>query len=170
MAIKIYTDGGCSGNPGPGGWAYIVVSEVGNTILYEKNGGEKNTTNNRMELTAVISALSALCTPNVLSTPNVLRDADDAPNNVPSGLVSGGIMICTDSKYVETGITEWIHNWKRKGWKTTAKKDVLNRDLWEKLDSLNSKLKVKWEWVKGHAGNPLNERADSLVQEAIKRV
>ena len=140
--IEVYTDGGCSGNPGPGGWAYVVVS---GDAPEEKWGAESSTTNNRMELQAVIAALEAL-----------------------SGTdTSSGITVYTDSQYVQKGITLWIKDWKKKGWKTSDKKPVKNQDLWQRLDALSGALPVAWRWVKGHAGNKYNERCDFLTQKAI---
>jgi ribonuclease HI len=147
--IKIYTDGGCSGNPGPGGWAYVMViqqTSQEDTIIARDKGSEKDTTNNRMELTAVIMALRAF-----MSLENIAGEA----------------AVCTDSQYVQKGITEWIHTWKRNSWKTTNKKPVKNQDLWLELDSLAEKFPLKWEWVKGHAGNKYNELCDAMTQEAI---
>lgn len=146
--LHIYTDGGCSGNPGPGGWAYIMVLDTfqGAKILAEKWGAEKDTTNNRMELTAVISSLSALKTMN------------DLPNQVS---------VYTDSQYVQKGITEWIRKWKLNSWKTSDKKPVKNKDLWLLLDDLANGFPLSWVWIKGHAGNEYNERCDTLTQEAI---
>ena len=149
MDMIIWTDGGCHGNPGPGGWAYIITDSSGKTVLAEERGGETLTTNNRMELTAVIKALedqAALCA--------------EAVN----------LEIRTDSQYVQKGITGWIHAWKSKGWRTSGKKPVKNIDLWQKLDALAARRPLKWQWVKGHAGNPLNERCDALVQLAIADV
>jgi ribonuclease HI len=145
--MEIYTDGGCSGNPGPGGWAYVIVQKTfqGETILAEAKGAEKNTTNNRMELLAVISALKAI-NPSISS-----RQA----------------VVYTDSQYVQKGITEWIHKWKRNFWRTSDKQAVKNQDLWMELDKLSGELKLSWEWVKGHAGNKYNERCDKMTQEAI---
>ncbi|HEX5125887.1 MAG TPA: ribonuclease HI [Rhodocyclaceae bacterium] len=135
--IDIYTDGACSGNPGPGGWGAIL--RVG---LHEKElwGGEPLTTNNRMELTAVLRALAALKRP-----------------------VS--VRVFTDSQYVQKGISEWIHSWKARGWKTAAKEPVKNEDLWRALDAQAAIHQVKWLWVKGHAGHPENERADALARK-----
>lgn len=143
--IVIYTDGGCSGNPGPGGWACVILSD-GNEI--ELSGGEKLTTNNKMELTAAISALTYI-------TQN-------------PALLNRKITVNIDSQYVKNGITSWITNWKKNGWKTAAKKPVLNQDLWQKLDDLNNSLSVEWKWVKGHAGIKYNEICDSLCQKQIK--
>jgi ribonuclease HI len=160
MSVSIYTDGGCSGNPGPGGWAYLIVNErktkdplldagvmpVQTKVIAEKWGAEKNTTNNRMELSAVIAALETLHT------------LDES---------HGQVTIYTDSLYVQKGISIWIHTWKKNDWKTSDKKPVKNRDLWLRLDELASTFLLTWEWVKGHAGNPFNERCDWLTHEAI---
>jgi ribonuclease HI len=148
LSIKIYTDGGCHGNPGPGAWAFVVTA--GGEVLAVNSGREERTTNNRMELTAAIRALEKI--------------QSDASASFPA---SGGLTIVTDSQYVQRGITEWIGNWKARGWKSSTKKPVLNQDLWQRLDALSETLGVKWEWVRGHNGNPFNEQADSLVQEAI---
>jgi ribonuclease HI len=152
-SLKIYTDGGCSGNPGPGGWAYVMVLETfqGPKVLEESSGGEKDTTNNRMELTAVIESLRALKTA-----------AADPQNSLPRRAV-----ILTDSQYVQKGITEWIHKWKKNAWRTSDKKPVKNQDLWMELDSLAGELSPGWEWVKGHAGNEYNERCDRMAQAQI---
>lgn len=142
-ALTIYTDGGCHGNPGPGGWAYISVDKE---QITERYGSARETTNNRMELLAVIEALRA------------------------AGLRVGGdvaIDVYTDSQYVRNGITQWIHTWIRNGWRTSAKKPVKNQDLWQELHSIESQLRVQWNWVKGHAGHVHNERCDELVQTAI---
>jgi ribonuclease HI len=153
--LKIYTDGGCSGNPGPGGWAYVMVLETfqGPKILEEKSGGEKDTTNNRMELRAVIESLGALKT----------AGAD------PQSTLPRRAVIFTDSQYVQKGITEWIHKWKKNAWRTSDKKPVKNQELWMELDSLAGEFTLEWEWVKGHAGDKYNERCDALAQEAIQR-
>ena len=150
-SFKIYTDGGCSGNPGPGGWAYVMVQQTfqGTQIIAKNKGSEKNTTNNRMELIAVIEALRALKTVN-----NVPRQA----------------ALYTDSQYVQKGITEWIRAWKRNSWRTSDKKPVKNQDLWMELDSLNSEFPLQWEWVRGHAGNEYNEICDAMTQEAIAEI
>jgi len=147
-ALKIYTDGGCSGNPGPGGWAYVMILQTfqGPRIIAQDKGGEKETTNNRMELSAVIMALRAL------------KTLDSVP---------GAAALLTDSQYVQKGITEWIHNWKRNSWRTSDKKPVKNKDLWVELDSLSGEFKLQWEWVRGHAGNEFNEMCDAMTQEAI---
>jgi ribonuclease HI len=150
-SLKIYTDGGCSGNPGPGGWAYVIALETfqGGKILAERWGAEKNTTNNRMELTAVIESLRALKT-----MTNVPRQA----------------AIFTDSQYVQKGITEWINKWKRNSWRTSDKKPVKNQDLWMELDALAGEFPLTWEWVRGHSGVDYNERCDQMTQEAIKSI
>jgi len=139
--IFAYTDGACSGNPGPGGWGVLLIAREGESVLKERElyDGEQETTNNRMELMAAISALEAL------------ERASD-------------ITIVTDSVYVKDGLTKWIHNWKRNGWKTAAKKPVKNEDLWKRLDEAVTRHSVAWEWVKGHAGHPENERADELAR------
>ena len=146
-SLKIFTDGGCQGNPGPGGWAYVMILKTfqGETITALNKGAEKETTNNRMELTAVISALRAL------KTMNVPRKA----------------VVFTDSQYVQKGITEWILVWKRNSWRTSDKKPVKNQDLWIELDSLAEEFSIEWEWVRGHAGNEYNEMCDRMTQEAI---
>jgi len=139
-----YTDGACSGNPGPGGWGALLQAKDGETVLKERalNGGEANTTNNRMELLAAIAALEAL----------------DRPSR---------ITLVTDSAYVKNGVTGWIHGWKRNGWKTSTKKPVKNEDLWRRLDEAAARHDVTWEWVKGHAGHPENERADALARQGM---
>lgn len=136
--IEIYTDGGCSGNPGVGGWAFVFSAD--GKFVTEQSGGNKFTTNNKMELTAVINALKACLVTN-----------------------STSIVVNTDSQYVKNGITTWVKNWKKNGWKTAAKKPVKNQELWEELDKLNSQLPVTYKWVKGHAGVEGNERCDTLV-------
>ena len=175
--MEIFTDGGCRGNPGPGGWAYIINLDGAE---YQKNGFEAGTTNNRMELTAVIRALEAAC--DLLSTRQTGSDssgavsgsAPDLPgcsNNDSSGAVSGPgrVVLYTDSQYVQKGISEWIRRWEKNGWKTAAKKPVKNKDLWLRLQELSQKINPEWRWVKGHSGNHYNEACDSLVQEAIRR-
>jgi ribonuclease HI len=137
--IDVYTDGACKGNPGPGGWGVLMQWNGHEKELF---GGEAQTTNNRMELRAVIEALAAL-----------KRD--------------GNVRVHTDSKYVHDGITSWIHNWKKRGWKTAGKKPVKNADLWQQLDALVQQYKVKWVWVKGHAGHAGNERADALANRGV---
>ncbi len=144
--VTIYTDGGCSGNPGPGGWGVVVLF---NGEARQLSGGEKNTTNNRMELTAAINALS------------IAKNTPEFKNLQ--------IILNIDSQYVKNGITVWIKNWKLKGWKTADKKPVKNQDLWIQLDELNSGLNVKWNWVKGHAGIQYNEICDQLCQKEIAK-
>lgn len=137
--IKVYTDGACKGNPGQGGWGALILE---NDTTREIYGGESNTTNNRMELMAVIKALE------------LLKEQND-------------ITIFTDSTYVQKGISEWIINWKRNGWKSSNKKSVKNKDLWVELDNLNDLMSVKWQWIKGHAGHSGNERADYLANLGV---
>ncbi|MBF0251009.1 MAG: ribonuclease HI, partial [Alphaproteobacteria bacterium] len=139
--VDIFTDGACSGNPGPGGWG-VVLRWRG--VEKELSGAEDATTNNRMELMAAISGLEKL-------TRGV-----------------GRVRIHTDSTYVKDGITQWIHGWKRNGWKTSAKKPVKNQDLWQRLDAALAGKDVEWHWIKGHAGHPENERADELARVAVK--
>jgi len=145
MIIKIYTDGACSGNPGPGGWAAVIL--IG-ALKKELFGGEKSTTNNRMELTAAIKALEYCST----SKDNNLLNSDTK--------------IFTDSVYVKKGITEWIKIWEENDWKTADKKIVKNIDLWKKLRKLTESKKIFWYWVKGHSGQPMNELADALAKQA----
>ena len=137
--VEIYTDGACSGNPGPGGWGAILIW---NDHRKELNGGEALTTNNRMELMAAIQALEAL---------KVGVEAD----------------LYTDSAYVRNGISAWIHGWKRNGWRTADKKPVKNVELWQRLEQALAQHRVTWHWVKGHAGHPENERADELAREGM---
>jgi ribonuclease HI len=137
--VQIYTDGACRGNPGPGGWGVVLRAGQRERELW---GGEQHTTNNRMELTAAIRGLEALKRP-----------------------VAGRVY--TDSKYVLKGISEWIHGWKKNGWKTSDKKPVKNADLWQLLDELARQHRLQWIWVKGHAGHPENERADALANRGI---
>jgi len=137
--VNIYADGGCRGNPGPGGWGVLMQSGSNEKELW---GGEPDTTNNRMELTAVIRALEAL------KRKTILR-------------------VHTDSQYVQKGISTWIHNWKRNGWRTADKKPVKNAELWQVLDTLAQQHDIQWLWVKGHAGHPGNERADALANRGI---
>ncbi len=139
-----WTDGACSGNPGPGGWGVLMRAMDGAQIVKERelSGGEADTTNNRMELMAAISALETLS-----------RVSE--------------ITVVTDSTYVKNGVTQWIHGWKRNGWKTSDKKPVKNADLWQTLDALVRQHKLEWIWVKGHAGHPENERADALANRGI---
>ena len=152
-SLKIYTDGGCSGNPGPGGWAYIIVLETfqGHNVLAAHKGGESHTTNNRMELIAVIESLREL------------KALTDAPGN----LIPRKATVFTDSQYIQKGITEWIIKWKRNSWKTSDKKPVKNQDLWLELDALCDNFSLGWEWVRGHSGIEYNERCDKMTQEAI---
>jgi ribonuclease HI len=147
--MEIYTDGGCTGNPGPGGWAFVILVTTfqGPKILAEKWGAEKDTTNNRMELMGVISAMETL-------------------KNLP-GAPKGRITVYTDSQYVQKGITEWIHGWKAKGWRNSDKEPVKNQDLWRRLDDLVADKTIKWVWVQGHAGEFYNERCDALTHKAI---
>ncbi|MEM0935637.1 MAG: ribonuclease HI [Pseudomonadota bacterium] len=144
VTLTAYTDGACSGNPGPGGWGVVLQAFDGETLLKERelSGGEAATTNNRMELLAAISALESLT-----------RASD--------------ITLVTDSAYVKNGVTGWIYGWKRNGWKTAAKKPVKNEDLWRRLDDAQARHRVYWEWVKGHAGHPENERADALARAGM---
>lgn len=137
--VIIYTDGACSGNPGPGGWGAILIY---GKHRKELSGGEAETTNNRMELMAAISALAALKRPSKVE-------------------------LHTDSNYVKQGITEWIHGWKNNGWRTADKKPVKNAELWQALDDARKKHKISWHWVRGHAGHAENERADELAREAM---
>ncbi|EBA17216.1 ribonuclease HI [Roseobacter sp. SK209-2-6] len=142
--LYAYTDGACSGNPGPGGWGVLLRAMDGEAIIKEKElqGGEAETTNNRMELLAAINALESLAR-------------------------SSTITVVTDSAYVKNGVTGWIFGWKKNGWKTAAKKPVKNVELWQRLDEAQSRHRVTWEWVKGHAGHPENERADELARAGM---
>ena len=140
--IKIYTDGSCLGNPGKGGWAAIIIINDKKTQM---TGSQKNTTNNQMELLAPIKAL----------------------NKIPRG---SKIQIFTDSKYVKSGITEWIHNWKKNGWKTANKQSVKNKEFWIELDLLTEKFEIKWNWVKGHSTDKLNNEVDLLAREAANNL
>ena len=144
-SLFAYTDGACSGNPGPGGWGVLLIAQNGDTEVKrrELSGGAQDTTNNRMELMAAIAALETL----ERATP---------------------ITIVTDSKYVKNGLTEWIHGWKRNGWRTAGKKPVKNAELWRRLDEAASRHDVNWEWIRGHAGHPENERADELARAAME--
>ena len=141
LVVEIYSDGACRGNPGPGGWAAIVIPPGGGEPV-EVAGGDPATTNNRMELTAAIRALEALKRPSQ-------------------------VKLYTDSLYVMKGITQWLPSWKRRGWRTADKKDVKNVDLWQALEALTQVHEVEWHWVKGHAGHPENERADALANKGI---
>ena len=140
--VQVWTDGACKGNPGPGGWGVLLRSGAHERELF---GGEANTTNNRMELLAVIEALKALKRPCVLE-------------------------VHTDSQYVQKGMTEWLEGWKRRGWLTAARKPVKNADLWRTLDELVGRHRVSWHWVRGHAGDPGNERADALANRGVELV
>jgi ribonuclease HI len=139
-----YTDGACSGNPGPGGWGVLLIARDGDTVVKERelNGGEVLTTNNRMELLAAISALETLARPTEIT-------------------------IITDSAYVKNGVTEWIHGWKRNGWRTAGKDPVKNVDLWQRIDAAQKTHKVTWRWIKGHAGHAGNEAADALARAGM---
>ncbi len=137
--VTIYTDGACSGNPGPGGWGVILIS---GKHRKELSGAAAETTNNQMELMAAIEGLNALKFPSIVD-------------------------LYTDSNYVRDGITKWINGWKRNGWRTSAKKPVKNVELWQQLDEAEARHEVRWHWVKGHAGHPENERADELARQAI---
>lgn len=141
-SVDIYTDGACSGNPGPGGWGAILRSGPHEKEIW---GGEEHTTNNRMELLAVIRALETLTRP---------------------------VQACvhTDSQYVQKGISEWIHGWKARGWKTASKAPVKNVDLWQELDRAASRHQIKWVWVRGHSGHVENERADALARKGVESV
>ncbi len=137
--VHIYTDGACRGNPGPGGWGALLRYGDTEKELY---GGERDTTNNRMELVAAIQALESLTRP-------------------------CNVVLTTDSTYVMKGISEWLVNWKRNGWKTAAKKPVKNADLWQRLEAATHEHEIQWDWVKGHSGHPENERADQLANRGI---
>lgn len=140
--VEIFTDGACQGNPGPGGWG--VLLRFGD-LEKELCGGEKHTTNNRMELMAAIEGL------------NALKKACQ-------------VTLTTDSNYVKLGITQWVHNWRKKGWKTSNKSPVKNQDLWQALDKAQQQHDITWQWVKGHSGHPENERADALARQGIKKI
>jgi ribonuclease HI len=142
--IFAWTDGACSGNPGPGGWGVLMRAYDGDTLLKERElgGGEAQTTNNRMELMAAIAALEALARPSEIT-------------------------ITTDSAYVKNGVSTWIHGWKRNGWKTADRKPVKNVDLWQRLDTAQARHRVTWKWIKGHAGHAENERADELARAGM---
>jgi len=142
MSIEIYTDGACKGNPGPGGWGALLRYKDQERTLY---GGEAHTTNNRMELTAAIQALQALKRP---------VEVD----------------LYTDSQYLRLGMTQWLAQWKKKGWQNSKREPVKNADLWQLLDELAGKHKINWHWVKGHAGHPENELADQLANKAIEEL
>jgi len=143
--LFVYTDGACSGNPGPGGWGALLVARDGAVVVKsrELSGGEGLTTNNRMELMAAIAALEALERPARLT-------------------------LVTDSNYLRDGVTRWIHGWKSNGWRTADRKPVKNEDLWRRLDDAQSRHSITWNWVKGHAGQPENERADELAREGMR--
>ena len=143
--LYAYTDGACSGNPGPGGWGALLIAKDGDTLLKSRElfGGERNTTNNRMELLAAINALNALDMPSIIT-------------------------VVTDSVYVKDGITKWIFGWKSRGWKTAAKKPVKNVELWKDLDAATQRHSVTWEWIKGHAGHEENEKADELARAGME--
>ncbi|MEN9408898.1 MAG: hypothetical protein RL216_872 [Pseudomonadota bacterium] len=139
-----YTDGACSGNPGPGGWGVLLIAREGDAVVKERelSGGEALTTNNRMELLAAISALETLAKPSEIT-------------------------VVTDSAYVKNGVTEWIHGWKRNGWRTAGKDPVKNVELWQRLDLAQARHRVQWRWIKGHAGHAENERADALARAGM---
>lgn len=139
-----YTDGACSGNPGPGGWGALLIARDNGAVIKERElaGGEADTTNNRMELMAAIQALESL------------NRASD-------------IVVVTDSAYVKNGVTSWIHGWKKNGWKTADRKPVKNAELWQRLDLAQARHKVEWRWIKGHAGHAENERADALARAGM---
>ena len=143
--LYAYTDGACSGNPGPGGWGALLIAKDGDTLLKSRElfGGERNTTNHRMELLAAINALNALEMPSTIT-------------------------VVTDSVYVKDGITKWIFGWKSRGWKTAAKKPVKNVELWKDLDAATQRHSVTWEWIKGHAGHEENEKADELARAGME--
>ncbi len=142
--IVAYTDGACSGNPGPGGWGVLLRAMDGASIVREKTlqGGEAETTNNRMELLAAINALETLSRPT-------------------------DVTVITDSAYVKNGVTQWIHGWKANGWRTSTRKPVKNAELWQRLDEAQARHRVTWEWIKGHAGHEGNERADELARAGM---
>lgn len=144
VEVVAYTDGACSGNPGPGGWGVVIQAVEAGTVVKERtlNGGAAETTNNRMELTAAIQALAAMDRPTRLT-------------------------LVTDSTYVRDGITKWIHGWEANGWRTASRKPVKNAELWQALATQTARHQVVWEWVKGHAGHPQNERADELAREGM---
>jgi ribonuclease HI len=139
-----YTDGACSGNPGPGGWGVLLIAREDGAVVKERelSGGEALTTNNRMELLAAISALETLAKPSEIT-------------------------VVTDSAYVKNGVTEWIHGWKRNGWRTAGKDPVKNAELWQRLDLAQARHRVQWRWIKGHAGHEENERADALARAGM---
>ncbi|MEK6213995.1 MAG: ribonuclease HI [Vibrio fluvialis] len=143
--LYAYTDGACSGNPGPGGWGVLLQAHNGDKVVKERelNGGTADTTNNQMELMAAISALETLAKPSAIT-------------------------IVTDSSYVKDGITKWIHGWKKNGWRNASKKPVKNTELWQRLDEAAKRHQITWEWIKGHAGHPENERADELARMGME--
>jgi ribonuclease HI len=143
-ALFAFTDGACSGNPGPGGWGVLLLALEGDQVVRERElkGGEAHTTNNRMELLAAINALEALEKPSAIT-------------------------VVTDSAYVKGGITEWMRNWKRRGWRTSSNEPVKNEDLWRRLEEAAARHKVVWRWIKGHAGHAENERADALARSGM---
>ncbi len=145
--IKVYTDGGCRGNPGPGGWAFVILKDENNIQM---SGSDKDTTNNKMELTAVIKALE------------YISSSEDFINSTA--------VIHTDSAYVKNGITSWIKKWEINGWKTASRQPVKNKELWQQLKMLDNKIKAEWKWVKGHAGNKYNEICDSIVGKEIDKI
>ena len=147
IQIVAFTDGACSGNPGPGGWGAVLQAHDGDQLVKERtlSGAEPETTNNRMELMAAIAVLETL------ERPSTLR-------------------VVTDSTYLRDGVTKWLFGWKRNGWKTAQKKPVKNADLWQRLDAAQARHQVEWDWVKGHAGHEENERADALARAAIKEM
>ncbi len=140
-----FTDGACSGNPGPGGWGVLLQAREGDAVVKERelSGGEALTTNNRMELMAAISALEGLSKPSEIT-------------------------VVTDSAYVKNGVQQWIHGWKRNGWRTAGREPVKNAELWQRLDAAQARHKVRWEWIRGHAGHAENERADALARAGMK--
>ncbi len=144
VELIAHTDGACSGNPGPGGWGVLLQAREGGRVVKERTlqGGEADTTNNRMELLAAINALEALSRPSAIT-------------------------IVTDSAYVKNGITSWLHGWKKNGWRTAAKRPVKNADLWQRLDAAQARHDVTWKWIKGHAGHAENERADALARAGM---
>ena len=142
VALEIYTDGACQGNPGPGGWGAIIYYPSGE--IKRLSGGEKDTTNNRIEMQAVIEALAAV------------NDSE-------------GVVLYSDSKYLLKGVTEWMSGWKKKSWKTASGSPVKNKDLWQKIDGYQQSLDIQWRWVKGHSGDPKNEAVDALARAAVVR-
>ncbi|MDR2471867.1 MAG: ribonuclease HI [Treponema sp.] len=173
MALDIYTDGGCSGHPGPGGWAWVMVQTTfqGEAVLAEDSGSRPDTTNNRMELEAVISALKAFRALQARAAPAGLRQSGSSGTPPAAGPgIPRTAVVHTDSQYVQKGITGWIIAWKRNSWRTSDKKPVKNQDLWKELDDLAGSLDLRWEWVRGHAGNPWNERCDRMTGEAIREL